>query len=135
MPAATSAKAPSFSGEKEDLLDFLEAFEDLADENGLTDEQKCKYIVRYVSTRTKRWWTLLPGYAKRDFPLFKQTILAQYPGAEKGMHYTIRDLEGFVAKHADSDLSTETELMRYYHDFLPMADWLVTNKKISHVQR
>jgi hypothetical protein len=81
MPAATSARAPSFSGEKEDLLDFLEAFEDLADENGLTDEQKCKYIVRYVSTRTKRWWTLLPGYAKRDFPssnrLFSLSIQEQ----------------------------------------------------------
>jgi len=135
MPSPTSGKAPSFTGVKTELLDFLELFEDLASSNGLTDEEKCKNIVRYVDQRTKRFWVLLPGYANRDFTDFKKNILAKYPGAEKGTHYTCRDLERLVANSADSGLSTETELMEYYYDFLPIATWLVDNKKISETQR
>src|SRR6267154_723938 len=135
MPSPTSGKAPHFTGVKTELLDFLELFEDLASSNGLTDEEKCKNIVRYVNQCTKRFWVLLPGYISRDFADFKKSILAKYPGAEKGIHYTCRDLERLVANSADSGLSTETELMEYYYDFLPIATWLVDNKKISETQR
>ncbi|OJA09149.1 hypothetical protein AZE42_09546 [Rhizopogon vesiculosus] len=115
MPSPTSGKAPSFTGAKTELLDFLNLFKDLANSNGLTDEEKCKNIVCYVDQCTKHFWVLLPGYASRDFTDFKKSILAKYPGAEKG-------------------LSTETELMEYYYDFLPIATWLVDNKKISATQ-
>ena len=84
---------------------------------------------------TKRFWVLLPGYISRDFADFKKSILAKYPGAEKGIHYTCRDLERLVANSADSGLSTETELMEYYYDFLPIATWFVDNKKISETLR
>ncbi|KAG2737479.1 hypothetical protein P692DRAFT_20682729, partial [Suillus brevipes Sb2] len=135
MPGPTSNKAPTFSGETSELLEFFEHFEDLADACSLTDTDKCKLLVRYVDTSTKRFWVTLKGYDKKDFNEFKTSILAQYPGAEKGIRYTIRDLERIVINNVDSDISTETELLQYYRQFRPVAVWLVTNNKITARER
>jgi hypothetical protein len=93
MPAPMSNRAPSFSRETSDLLDFFKLFEDLALACGLIDAEKCKLLVRYVDQAMKRFWVTLAGYESKNFVTFKASILEQYPGAEKGVHYTIRDLE------------------------------------------
>jgi hypothetical protein len=93
MPTPTSNRAPSFSGETSDLLDFFELFKDLALACGLTNVGKCKLLVRYVDQAMKWFWVTLASYESKNFITFKASILEQYPGAEKGVHYTIRDLE------------------------------------------
>jgi len=70
---------------------------------------------------------LLPGYEDHDYKKFEESILAEYPGVEKGTHYHVRDLDRLIKKHAASDMTTETELLDYYHDFLPIAAWLLDN--------
>jgi len=47
----------------------------------------------------------------------------------------IRDLEHVVLNTAESDVSTETELLQYYCQFRPIAVWLVANAKISVRER
>ncbi|KIM57905.1 hypothetical protein SCLCIDRAFT_28434 [Scleroderma citrinum Foug A] len=47
------------------------------------------------------------------------------------MQFTYRDLERIVLAHAESDISTETELMEFSHQFRPVATWLVRNNKLS----
>ncbi|KAG1843077.1 hypothetical protein C8R48DRAFT_780814 [Suillus tomentosus] len=131
MPGPGSNKAPSFNGETSELIDFFELFEDLATSCALTDEQKCKAIVRYTDVLTKHFWVTLTGYESKDFTIFKQSILAKYPHANQGTCYMIRDLERVVLNTADSDISTETELLQYYRQFRPIAVWLETNSKIS----
>ncbi|KIK34346.1 hypothetical protein CY34DRAFT_26874 [Suillus luteus UH-Slu-Lm8-n1] len=127
MPGPGSSKAPSFSGETSELLEFLELFEDLASSCGLTDGDKCKMVVRYVNLETKRFWVTLTGYESKDYGIFKTNIIGQYPGAAKGARYTIRDLERIIP--------TETELVQYYRQFRPIAVWLVANSKISERER
>jgi hypothetical protein len=119
MPGPGSSKAPSFNGETSELLEFLELFEDLASSCGLTDADKCKMVVRYVNLETKRFWVTLTGYESKDFGTFKANIIGQYPGAAKGARYTIRDLERVILNSAESDVSTETELVQYYRQFRP----------------
>ncbi|KAG2054352.1 hypothetical protein BDR06DRAFT_982432 [Suillus hirtellus] len=128
MPGPGSSKAPSFSGEMSELLEFLELFKDLAASCGLTDVDKCKMI-------TKRFWVTLMGYESRDFGVFKTNIVGQYPGAAKGARYTIRDLERVILNTVESDVSTEMELVQYYRQFCPIAVWLVANSKISERKR
>jgi hypothetical protein len=53
----------------------------------------------------------------------------------KGARYTIPDLECIVLNTAESDVSTETELVQYYCQFRPIAVWLVANAKISVHER
>lgn len=135
MPGPGSSKAPSFNGETSELLEFLELFEDLASSYALTDADKCKMIVRYVNIEIKRFWVTLTGYESKDFTVFKTNIIGQYPGAAKGARYTIHDLERVILNNAESDISTETELVQYYHQFRPIAVWLVVNSKISEHER
>jgi hypothetical protein len=88
-----------------------------------------------VDQATKRFWVTLAGYESKNFATFKASILEQYPGAEKGVRYTIRDLERTVLSSGDGDISTETELLQYYRQFRPIAHWLVTNGKITTRER
>ncbi|KAG2047093.1 hypothetical protein BDR06DRAFT_898076 [Suillus hirtellus] len=117
MPGPGLNKAPSFNGEMSELLEFFELFEELALSCALTDEQKCKAIVRYTDTPTKRFWVTLIGFESKDYTVFKASILAKYPHADQGIHYTICDLERIVLNTAKSDISTETELLQYYRQF------------------
>ncbi|KAG2065136.1 hypothetical protein BDR04DRAFT_978488, partial [Suillus decipiens] len=135
MPGPGSNKAPSFNGETSELLEFFEIFEDLASSCSLTDEQKCKIIVRYTDPLTKRFWVTLTGYESKDYTVFKKSILAKYPRANRGLQYTIQDLEHVVLNSANSEITTETELHQYYQQFHPIAVWLETNSKISARER
>jgi hypothetical protein len=74
---------------------------------------------------------MLTGYESKDYGILKTNIIGQYPGATKGARYTIRDLEHIILNTAKSDVSTETKLVQYYHQFRPIAIWLVANAKIS----
>ncbi|KAG2086157.1 uncharacterized protein F5147DRAFT_588646, partial [Suillus discolor] len=92
-------------------------------------------IVRYVNLETKRFWVTLTGYESKDFTVFKTNILGQYSGAAKGTRWTLHDLERVILNVVESDIETETELLLYYHQFRPIAVWLVANSKISEHER
>ncbi|KAG2050218.1 hypothetical protein BDR06DRAFT_974606 [Suillus hirtellus] len=80
-----SNKVPSFNRETSELLEFFELFEELALSCVLTDEQKCKAIVRYTNTPTKRFWVTLIGFESKDYTVFKASILAKYPRADQAI--------------------------------------------------
>ncbi|KAG2031353.1 hypothetical protein BDR03DRAFT_1016175 [Suillus americanus] len=82
MSGPGSKKVPSFNGETSKLLEFFDIFKDLALSHLLTDEQKCKMIVRYTDPFTKHFWVTLNGYETKDYGIFKQSILAKYPRAK-----------------------------------------------------
>jgi hypothetical protein len=84
-----------------------------------------------VDQATKRFWVTLAGYESKKFTALKASILEQYPGAEKGLCYTIRDLEQAILSSADGDISTKTELLQSYRQFHPITHWLVSNNKIT----
>jgi len=135
MPGAGSKEAPSFSGCAGDLLDFFTQFEDLANSCGLTIREQCRTVLRYIDSAMKRLWISLPEYDAADYKAFKARVINEYPGTEKGMQYTYRNLERIVLTHADLDISTETELMEFSRQFRPVATWLVKNNKISERER
>ncbi|KAG1801207.1 uncharacterized protein BJ212DRAFT_1487743 [Suillus subaureus] len=130
MPRPGSHKVPLFEGKTSKLLNFFELFKDLAASCALMDEQKCKTIVRYTDTLTKRFWVMISGYESKDYALLKRNILAKYPHANWGIQYTIRDLEHLILNTTESEISTKMELLQYYHQLCPIAAWLITNSKI-----
>lgn len=134
MPAPGSLRAPFWDGKSSTLLEFFEEFEDLATTNGLTDAEKCRAAVRYVDNSAKRYWSSLAEFANKDYSALKTAILKQYPGADKGIKYNNRDLERVVATYSD-EITTETDILDYYHAFYPIASWLVQKKKLSERDR
>jgi len=135
MPGAGSKKAPSFSGCASELLDFFTQFEDLANSCRLTSAEQCRIVLRYIDSDTKQLWKSFPECDAADYKAFKARVIDQYPGAEKGMQYTSRDLDRIVLAYAESCISTETELMAFSRQFRPVATWLVKNKVLSEHQR
>ena len=131
MPGRTSKDAPSFSGRPKDLLDFFAQFEDLADSCGLTSQEKCRTVLRYLDSDTKELWVSFTESSQGDYDKFKTRILEEHPGADKGAQYVYHDLENIILRHVNQDISTETEFVEYSHKFRPVATWLVKNKKIS----
>ncbi|GBE78908.1 hypothetical protein SCP_0201050 [Sparassis crispa] len=135
MPAPGSSKVPSFHGESSELLEFFEFFEDLTNDCKLSAPEKCKSLVHYVDKTTKHFWISLASYESQDFETLKKNILAQYPGADKGIRYTLRELEQLVVEQAGSEIQTETELLTYYRLFCPISQWLVHNSHITDCER
>jgi len=135
MPGAGSTKAPAFTGNSSDLLEFFEEFERLAHSCGISNQDKCWLVLRYVDTTTKRFWVTLPGYEAQDYNQFKEEIFKKYPGSEKGVRYTYRDLERVVIAAAELSISTEAELLQYYRQFSPIAIWLMKQGKLSGRER
>ncbi|KAG2743910.1 hypothetical protein P692DRAFT_201670603, partial [Suillus brevipes Sb2] len=79
----------------------------------------------------KRFWVTLTGFERKDFSVFKTDTIRQYPGAAKGVRYTIHDLERVILNTAESDVPMEMELVQCYRQFRRIAVWLVANSKIS----
>ncbi|KII92437.1 hypothetical protein PLICRDRAFT_134037, partial [Plicaturopsis crispa FD-325 SS-3] len=124
MPAPGTNKAPSFKGEAAKLLEFFEFFEDLVSTAGLTDEEKCRQLVRYADADTKHFWVTLEGYDTHDYALLKKTIFDFYPNSTKGKKYTVSHLETLLVRQAEFEITSETELLQYYREFRPIAVWL-----------
>jgi len=58
-----SRRAPDFgSRNPEELKEFLEEFEELAEKFGLTMREKAKMVVKYANKETKQFWKKLEGY-------------------------------------------------------------------------
>ena len=131
MPGAGSTKAPTFTGNSSDLLEEFEEFECLACSCGVSDQDKCWLVLRYVDTTTKNFWVTLPGYEAQDYNLFKEEIFKKYPGSAKGVRYTYWDLEHVVIAAAELSISTEVELLQYYQQFSPITIYLMKQGKLS----
>jgi hypothetical protein len=75
MPLPGVSKVPSFDGEASELTEFLMLFKDLVKSHGLPDDERCKYLVCYVDSQTKRFWVMLPGFAMGDYDCLKRILL------------------------------------------------------------
>ncbi|CAA7265260.1 unnamed protein product [Cyclocybe aegerita] len=134
MPTPGSKKSPDWKGKVEELLEFFEDFEELAKVASLKDEEKMKWVLKYVAEKsTRKFWKSLDAYSAtlKDWAAFKKEVLEQYPGAEEGEAYTVRDLEKLTKATAEKRINTEEHFMKYYSHFKPMAKFLVAKNKIS----
>ena len=56
MLAPESRRAPDFDSRNlEELKEFLEEFEKLAEKHGLTTKEKVKMVMKYVDKKTKKF--------------------------------------------------------------------------------
>jgi hypothetical protein len=131
MPAARSQRAPRFSGQDDELLsEFLHEYEDLTDGNGLTEKQKVETITRYVPRTLRKLWVTLPGYRALKWRHFRAELEELYPDiAEQAC--TCQELSQFVELSAESRIRKETDVLKYYRNFLTIAVPLVDNHELT----
>jgi len=131
MPVQDSRKAPRWTGVVEELLEFFTQFEEAADDCQLDSAEKSKVVVRYTEKEIGRFWKSLKGFDDKDYDELKKSIIAEYPGAEKGEKYTQRQLERLTEKAVGKKIRSERDLTGYYAKFRPIAVWLEKKKIIS----
>ena len=101
----------------------------------LTDEEKVKCIIKYTDSKMKSFWKSLGGFKEKDWGALKEWILNAYPDAKKGEAHTHNKLKMLMKHFSTKYISSETDLVKYYQLFRPVAQALVKNKRISKGER
>src|SRR5882762_7699768 len=131
MPSARSNKAPLFSGEPQDLKEFLTEYDDLAEAHHLTDKQKSENIIKYIPFDLRDLWCDQDSYATSSWDAFKKELTALYPDDSKVHRNTKQHLRELVRESARSRMHTTSDLSQYYRKFLTIAGPLVRKGKLS----
>jgi len=70
---------PYFSGElDEDIDEFLQEYEELADKCQLTEEEKVKKVIRYIAKTHKDFWRAMDRYKTNDWEDLCEDLRASY---------------------------------------------------------
>jgi len=134
MPAPGSRRAPEFdSWSPEELKEFLEEFEELAERHGLTTKEKTKIVVKYVDKETKKFWKRLEGYGD-DYMMLKRKIMGAYSKTLLEDKPTVAELVKLVKKSAKGSIEDEEDLDTYYRKFWIVAANLVEADVINKKQ-
>ena len=136
MPNPGTAKAPpTWHGDEDDLSEFLDRFEALADDAGLSDDDKIKYFQKYTAKKQRPLFDALDGAHPADWALFSQSIRELFPKAFEPQTYSRGRMEKIAAQAARHEISSQDELDKFYRKFLPVSQWLLNNKRISSTER
>jgi len=134
MPALESRCAPDFdSRNPEELKEFLEEFEELAEKHGLTTKEKAKMVVKYVDKETKKFWKRLKGFGD-NYMILKRKIIGTYSKTLLEDKLTVAKLVKLVKKSAKGSIADKENLDTYYRKFWIVAMDLVEADIINKKQ-
>jgi len=134
MPAPGSRCAPEFDLQNpEELKEFLEEFEELAERHGLITKEKTKMVVKYVDKETKKFWKRLEGFGD-DYMILKRKIIGAYSKTLLEDKPTVAELVKLIKKSAKGSIVDEEDLDTYYRRFWIVAADLVEADIINKKQ-
>lgn len=113
-----------FSGQDEDIKEFLEQFELWAEGAQLHESEWVKYLMRYLTGLEKDIFEAFDGYEKNDWPRFSASIKAAFPSAF-GPKYTRRSLAWFTYETAKHPIQSISAFAAYYRAFNAIAQYLL----------
>lgn len=135
MPSRYDCNVPKFDGKPTSLQWFFEDIEALANDCVLSQCEQIAHTLRYLEGDNYDAWSTRPSAQGNDWNLFKQEIMAMYPGSEDNTHFSVTDLELFVRNHAAIPMQSRSQFSKYYCNFLTCSGWLLNRNVISHRER
>ncbi|KIJ45391.1 hypothetical protein M422DRAFT_251166 [Sphaerobolus stellatus SS14] len=136
MPAPGSSRAPkTFDGSEDNIAEFLEIFENCADDAQLPDAEKVSFIFRYLSRSQKDVFKTFDGYDDLDWKKFKAAIEEAFEGAFKEKKYTRQSLIQFTRNNATLPIRTDAELRAYQRGFQAITHYLIKEQIITEDDR
>ena len=88
MPALGSNRMPkTFDGKEEDIAEFLEQFENCADDEQLPETEKVPFLFRYLSRRQRDIFITFNRCLPAAWDTFKKSIEEAFKGAFKEKKY------------------------------------------------
>ncbi|KIJ30988.1 hypothetical protein M422DRAFT_267405 [Sphaerobolus stellatus SS14] len=115
MPAPGSNRVPkTFDGSEDVIADFLELFENCAEDAQLPDKERT-----------------FEGYEELDWTKFKEAIEEAFEGAFKEKKYTRQSLIQFTRNTSTLPIQTDTELRAYQRGFQAITHYLIKEQIIT----
>ena len=133
MPGPRNKDAPlKFRGHYAKAQPFLMHYEDLLEACGITDDaEKCKHIMKYVSTHVGKLIGVLPEYQDEDWNALKAAFLHLYDADRDTARYTSKDLRRYTTKATKRSMKSLSQWKAYLREFAKRAEWLRKVGKIS----
>jgi len=78
----------TFEGREEDIAEFLEQFENCADNGQLPPSEKVLFLFQYLSRQQRDVFKMFNGYSTATWNMFKTAIEEALEGAFKEKKYT-----------------------------------------------
>ncbi|KIJ47688.1 hypothetical protein M422DRAFT_98498, partial [Sphaerobolus stellatus SS14] len=136
MPAPGSNCVPKiFDGNEDDIAEFLEQFENCAEDAQLADEDKVSFIIRYLARQQKDIFKSLDGYLETNWTVFRAAIQEAFEGAFKEKKYTHQSLIQYTRNNAAMPIRTDTELRTYQRGFNAITKYLLKQKVITEEEQ
>lgn len=133
MPYPGTPGAPkTFDGDDNDIVEFLEHFENCAQDARLPDGEKVDYFMRYLSKKQKAVFRIFDGYSNRNWSSLRTAIVEdEFAAAFEQEICTRKSLVNFVTEAATKQITTVNALERYYREFRAIGQSLVAQKRMT----
>ncbi|KAG1867070.1 hypothetical protein C8R48DRAFT_772259 [Suillus tomentosus] len=135
MPIRGTANAPKFDGTTDNLAEFIDTYEQLADEAGLQGLDRIKGIIRYLARDDRELWGGMPEAAVDDYSAFLDEVKVMYPGWDGKRRYALADLRAIAREYANKPMPSCTELSSYLRSFRKVMQPLMDEDRIGKAER
>ncbi|KAG2081485.1 hypothetical protein BD769DRAFT_1683948 [Suillus cothurnatus] len=135
MPFRGTDCAPKFDGTTDNLAEFIDAYEQLADEAGLQGRDRIKGIIRYLERDDRELWAGLPEAQESDYDVFMKEIKVMYPGWDGKRRYAPVDLQALAHEYAQKPMFSGQELSAYLRAFRKIMQPLLNEDRIGKAER
>jgi hypothetical protein len=113
MPVRGTDRTPKFNGKPAQLRDFLETYDQYADDANLQGLDRITQLLRYLSSDDRELWSGLPQAKLSDYDAFTKEVKEMYPGWEGDRRYTVANLQAVTAKYSKLPMTWRDELSEY----------------------
>jgi hypothetical protein len=131
MPLFHLQTVPYFSGHVDDLLNnFLDKYEELANACQLSELEKCKTVIHYVTWSHHNLWKLLDEFHLFDRTGFCQALSHIYKSPSTEGKYSQQKLSNFIML-ASKTCKKEEDVQQYYRKFLILSKPLLNSQQLT----
>jgi hypothetical protein len=134
MPFRGTDRAPKFDGTTDNLAEFIDAYEQLADKAGLQGLNRIKGIIRYLERDDRELWAGLPEAQESDYDVFMKEIKVMYPGWDGKRRYAPVDLQALAREYAQKPMFSSQELSAYLRAFRKIMQPLLNEDRIGKAE-
>jgi len=132
MPSAHSKLAPFFSGNIEDPIEeFLQEYEELADNHGLNNRQKVETVIQYVDPSQRDLWKSLEGFSNRHWNDLCCDLHDEYIDPTLQGRYSKQKLIDLTNNTALVQMEDEGDVIKYYRNFNVLSKPLLDAGRIT----
>ncbi|GJJ15484.1 hypothetical protein Clacol_009762 [Clathrus columnatus] len=136
MPFPGSNSAPrTFTGNEDEIVDFLENFEYCAAVSQIQDSDKVTSLIRYLSKEQKDIFRVFDGFDEKNWTTFLESIKEEFKEAFKMKVHTRNSLLTLAREASATPISTASNLRKYNRHFQAIAKSLVKTKVITGVDK